>query len=70
MRLIGHFPFTEPSVEVDIAYTRKGNQLIIGDGEEWLEVLGCGMVHPNVLRNVIINPDQFKDMHLEWALKD
>ena len=55
-----HFPFTEPSAEVDIAYTRKGNQLIIGDGEEWLEVLGCGMVHPNVLRNVDINPDQFQ----------
>lgn len=55
-----HFPFTEPSAEVDIAYTKKGNQLIIGDGDEWLEVLGCGMVHPNVLTNVNINPDQFQ----------
>ncbi len=44
------FPFTEPSAEVDIQYL---------DRDEWLEVLGCGMVHPNVLRNVGIDPDEF-----------
>ena len=55
-----HFPFTEPSAEVDIGYTKKGNQLIIGDGEDWLEILGCGMVHPNVLENVNINSNEFQ----------
>ena len=55
-----HFPFTEPSAEVDIGYTKKGNQLIIGEGEEWLEILGCGMVHPNVLENVNINSNEYQ----------
>ncbi len=55
-----HFPFTEPSAEVDIGYTKKGNQLIIGEGEDWLEILGCGMVHPNVLENVNINSDEYQ----------
>ena len=55
-----HFPFTEPSAEVDIGYKKKGNQLIIGDGEDWLEILGCGMVHPNVLENVNINSNEYQ----------
>jgi len=55
-----HFPFTEPSAEVDIGYTRRGNQLIIGEGEDWLEILGCGMVHPNVLENVNINSNEYQ----------
>ena len=55
-----HFPFTEPSAEVDIGYTKKGNQLIIGEGEDWLEILGCGMVHPNVLENVNINTNEYQ----------
>ena len=55
-----HFPFTEPSAEVDIGYKKKGNQLIIGEGDDWLEILGCGMVHPNVLKNVNINPDEYQ----------
>ena len=55
-----HFPFTEPSAEVDIGYQKKGNQLIIGEGSDWLEILGCGMVHPNVLRNVNIDPDIYQ----------
>ncbi len=55
-----HFPFTEISYEVDIAYTRKGNQIIIGDGDEWLEILGSGMVHPNVLRNCNLDPDIYQ----------
>ena len=55
-----HFPFTEPSAEVDIGYTKRGNQLIIGDGEDWLEILGCGMVHPNVLENVNINSNEYQ----------
>ena len=55
-----HFPFTEPSAEVDIGYQKKGNQLIIGEGDDWLEILGCGMVHPNVLENVNIDPEQYQ----------
>ncbi len=44
-----HFPFTEPSMEVDINYAREGGQLKIGQGDRWLEILGSGMVHPNVI---------------------
>ena len=41
-----HFPFTEPSMEIDINYRREGGRIIIGEGEKWLEILGSGMVHP------------------------
>ena len=46
-----YFPFTEPSAEVDIGCSRKGGVLKIGAGEDWLEILGSGMVHPKVLEN-------------------
>ena len=55
-----HFPFTEPSAEFDIGYEIKDGKIIIGEGDKWLEVLGCGMVHPNVLKNVNVNPDEFQ----------
>jgi phenylalanyl-tRNA synthetase alpha chain len=55
-----HFPFTEPSMEVDINYTREGGRLIIGQGESWLEILGSGMVHPNVIRAGGIDPDKYQ----------
>ena len=55
-----HFPFTEPSAEVDIGYKIKDGKIVIGEGDKWLEILGCGMVHPNVLKNVKINPDKFQ----------
>jgi phenylalanyl-tRNA synthetase alpha chain len=44
-----YFPFTEPSAEMDIGCTRKGGELKIGAGDDWLEILGCGMVNPKVL---------------------
>ena len=44
-----HFPFTEPSAEVDIGYKLDQGRIVIGEGDKWLEILGCGMVHPNVL---------------------
>jgi len=53
-----HFPFTEPSMEVDIRHKRVGNEIRIGEGDDWLEILGCGMVHPNVLRAVGYDPDK------------
>jgi phenylalanyl-tRNA synthetase alpha chain len=52
-----HFPFTEPSAEMDVRCDRSGGELKIGTGQDWLEILGCGMVHPNVLRNCGIDPD-------------
>jgi len=55
-----HFPFTEPSAEVDIGYEIKDGKIIIGEGDKWLEILGCGMVHPNVLKNVKVNPNEFQ----------
>lgn len=58
------FPFTEPSAEVDIGCSRKNGQLIIGGGEDWLEVMGCGMVHPNVLRNCEIDPENWQGFAL------
>ena len=55
-----HFPFTEPSAEVDIGYEVKDGKIIIGEGDKWLEILGCGMVHPNVLKNVKVDPSKFQ----------
>ncbi len=55
-----HFPFTEPSAEVDIGYEIKDGKIIIGEGDKWLEILGCGMVHPNVLKNVKIDSTKFQ----------
>ncbi|OAN48783.1 phenylalanine--tRNA ligase subunit alpha [Magnetospirillum moscoviense] len=54
------FPFTEPSAEVDIGCSREGGELKIGNGAGWLEILGCGMVHPNVLRACNIDPDEYQ----------
>ena len=55
-----HFPFTEPSAEVDIGYEVKDGKIVIGEGNQWLEILGCGMVHPNVLKNVKVDPIKFQ----------
>ena len=55
-----HFPFTEPSMEVDIGYAKIGDEIRIGEGDQWLEILGCGMVHPNVLSNVGLDPDRYQ----------
>jgi phenylalanyl-tRNA synthetase alpha chain len=54
------FPFTEPSAEVDIACARRGGELIIGEAGGWLEILGCGMVHPKVLENCGIDSTQYQ----------
>ena len=50
------FPFTEPSMEVDIQCRRGNGEIRFGEGDDWLEILGCGMVHPNVLTNCGIDP--------------
>ncbi|KQT42090.1 phenylalanine--tRNA ligase subunit beta [Aureimonas sp. Leaf454] len=54
------FPFTEPSMEVDIQCDRSGQEIRFGEGSDWLEILGCGMVHPNVLRGVGLDPDIYQ----------
>ena len=54
------FPFTEPSLEVDIQCRRTKDEVRFGEGEDWMEILGCGMVHPNVLRNCGLDPDVYQ----------
>lgn len=54
------FPFTEPSMEVDIQCDRSGAEVKFGEGNDWLEILGCGMVHPNVIRNCGLDPDEYQ----------
>lgn len=55
-----HFPFTEPSAEMDVRYERDGAAIKIGQGESWMEILGCGMVHPNVLRACDLDPEEYQ----------
>ena len=55
-----YFPFTEPSAEVDIGCAIENNKLKIGAGDKWLEILGCGMVHSNVLKAVNLDPDHWQ----------
>ena len=57
---MSHFPFTEPSAEVDIQCDRSGAELKIGEGNDSLEMLGCGMVHPNVLAACGIDPEEWQ----------
>ncbi len=54
------FPFTEPSIEVDIQCDRSGDVIKFGEGSDWMEILGCGMVHPNVLRAGGLDPDEYQ----------
>ena len=55
-----YFPFTEPSAEVDIGCTRDGGGLKIGAGDDWLEILGSGMVNPRVLANCGYDPEKYQ----------
>jgi phenylalanyl-tRNA synthetase alpha chain len=54
------FPFTEPSLEVDIQCKRDKGEIRFGEGDDWMEILGCGMVHPNVMTNCGLDPDEFQ----------
>ena len=60
------FPFTEPSLEVDIQCRRDKGETRFGEGDDWMEILGCGMVHPNVLRNCALDPDEYQGF--AWGL--
>ncbi|MBX9775675.1 MAG: phenylalanine--tRNA ligase subunit alpha [Xanthobacteraceae bacterium] len=55
-----YFPFTEPSLEVDIQCRIEKNEVRFGEGNDWMEILGCGMVHPNVLRNCGLDPEEYQ----------
>ena len=55
-----HFPFTEPSAEMDVRCDRSGGEIKIGQGADWLEILGCGMVHPKVLRHCNLDPAEYQ----------
>lgn len=55
-----HFPFTEPSAEVDLRCSWKDGQLKVGEGDDWMEILGSGMVHPHVLRWGGVDPDEWQ----------
>ena len=54
------FPFTEPSAEVDINYSVENGKIKIGKGDKFMEILGCGMIHPNVLSNCGIDPTKYQ----------
>ena len=55
-----YFPFTEPSAEVDIGCRRTRDELVVGEGSDWLEILGCGMVHPRVLQAVGLDQEEWQ----------
>ena len=55
-----HFPFTEPSAEMDVKYERVGDAVKVGSGDKWMEILGCGMVHPNVIRSCGLDPEEYQ----------
>jgi phenylalanyl-tRNA synthetase alpha chain len=55
-----YFPFTEPSAEVDVGWSMEKGRRVVGGSEGWMEVLGSGMVHPNVIRNCGLDPDEWQ----------
>jgi len=75
-----YFPFTEPSAEVDIGCAFRDGEIRIGEGDDWLEIMGCGMVNPRVLRNVNLDPDEYQGFAfgmgldriamLKWGIPD
>lgn len=65
-----HFHFTEPSAELDIqCFNCKGKGCPLCKGEGWIEVLGCGMVHPNVLKNCNIDPNEYNGFAFGMGLE-
>ncbi len=55
-----HFPFTEPSAEVDLRCSWKDGLLKVGEGDDWMEILGSGMVHPKVLEAGGVDPERYQ----------
>lgn len=75
-----YFPFTEPSAEVDIGCSFKDGEVLIGEGDDWLEIMGCGMVNERVLENVNLDPKEYQGFAfglgldriamLKWGIPD
>ena len=63
------FPFTEPSFEVDIQCDRSGPIVKFGEGTDWMEILGCGMVHPNVLRAGGLDPEEWSGFAFGFGIE-
>jgi phenylalanyl-tRNA synthetase alpha chain len=55
-----YFPFTEPSAEIDVGWSREKGRRVVGGSEGWMEVLGSGMVHPKVIANCGLDPDEWQ----------
>ena len=55
-----YFPFTEPSAEVDVGWSMEKGRRVVGGQEGWMEVLGSGMVHPRVIANIGLDPDEWQ----------
>ena len=65
-----HFPFTEPSAEADVScFVCGGKGCRVCKGEGWIELLGCGMVHPNVLRNCNIDPEVYSGFAFGFGIE-
>ncbi len=64
-----YFPFTSPSVEVDIKYRKESDRIILGDGDSWIEILGAGMLHPNVLKNVGMDNTEYQGFAFAFGIE-
>lgn len=65
-----YFPFTAPSIEVDIKCTKEGGKIVkFGEGNDWCELGGAGMVHPNVIKNVKLDPDHYQGFALGFGIE-
>jgi phenylalanyl-tRNA synthetase alpha chain len=63
------FPFTEPSAEIDVNYEIKNGKMVFGAGDKWMEVCGCGVSHPNVLKNGNIDPEKYRGLAFGFGLE-
>jgi phenylalanyl-tRNA synthetase alpha chain len=63
------FPFTEPSAEADINYEIQNGKIVFGVGEKWLEICGCGAIHPNVLKYGNTDPDKYRGIAFGFGLE-
>ncbi|MDR1494707.1 MAG: phenylalanine--tRNA ligase subunit alpha [Rickettsiales bacterium] len=65
-----YFPFTTPSIEVDIKCDKTDSRkLVPGEGNDWMEILGAGMVHPNVMRNGNMDPDEYQGFAFGFGIE-
>ncbi len=64
-----YFPFTSPSVEVDIKYRKTNDKIILGEGDDWIEILGAGMLHHNVLKNAGIDTDEYQGFAFAFGIE-